>query len=80
MRVQPSGYYHWLKHPQSKREQQDKQLVMQIKQCWLASGGHYGYRNIHLDLVDSEIACGRDRVLRLMRQEGLQALRGYKKA
>jgi len=79
MDVQPSGYYQWLKYPQSEREQQDKQLIPHIKQCWLASGGHYGYRNVHLDLVEQGKECGRDRVLRLMRQEGLQAIRGYKK-
>lgn len=79
MRVHPSGYYNWLKYPQSEREQQDKQLIVQIKQCWLASGGHYGYRNIHLDLVELGKQCGRDRVLRLMQQEGLRAVRGYKK-
>ena len=79
MEVQPSGYYQWLKTPLSQREKRDKELVIYIKQCWLACGGHYGYRNIHLDLVESNIDCGRDRILRLMQREGLQAIRGYKK-
>ena len=64
MEVQPSGYYQWLKTPLSQREKRDKELVIYIKQCWLACGGHYGYRNIHVDLAESNIDCGRDRVLR----------------
>ena len=62
----------------SQRKQQDQKLLPTIKQFWLDSGGHYGYRNIHLDLQESAIACGRDRVLRIMRQAGLKAQRGYK--
>jgi len=78
MDVHPSGYYHWLKHPKSQREIVDEKLTVKVKQYWLASGGHSGYRNIHLDLVDANIDCGRDRVLRLMQQAGLRAIRGYK--
>jgi len=54
-------------------------LTEQIKQCWLESGCHSGYRNIHLDLKEIKSDCGRDRVLRLMRQANIRALRGYKK-
>ena len=76
--LHPSGYYAWLRHPISIRQQQDKRLVPTIKQFWLESGGHYGYRNIYLDLKEARIECGRDRVLRLMRATGLKAQRGYK--
>ena len=78
MKVHPSGYYGWLKQSMSQREQADEILRPQIKQFWLESGGHYGYRNIHLDLQAAAIECGRDRVLRLMRQAGIRAQRGYK--
>lgn len=78
MKVHPSGYYSWLKAPLSKRAVADQHLTGQIKQLWLQSGGHSGYRNIHLDLHEAKIACGRDRVLRLMRAAGLRAQRGYK--
>ncbi|MFT5047531.1 MAG: putative transposase [Porticoccaceae bacterium] len=37
------------------------------------------YRNIDLDLIDSQIVCGRDRVLRLMQSAGLRAQRGYRR-
>ena len=77
MEVHPSGYYDWLREPLSRRVREDKHLSAFIKQFWLESGCHSGYRNIHLDLREANIACGRDRVLRLMRQENLRAIRGY---
>lgn len=46
---------------------------------WLESGGLHGYRNLYLDLKENDVICGRDRVLRLMQQAKIQALRGYKK-
>lgn len=64
--LHPSGYYAWLKWPTSLRKQQDKHLIPTTKQFWLESGGHYGYHNIHVDLREVRIDCGRDRVLRLM--------------
>ena len=73
MRIHPSGYYAWLKRPTSQRQQADKRLIPTIKQFWLESGGHYGYRNIYLDLKETRIKCVRDRVLRLMREAGLKA-------
>ena len=78
MGVDPSGYYAWRKEPLSKRDPLDKRLTVQIKQCWLESGGHSGYRNIYQDLVEAKMACGRDRVLRLMQAAGIRAQRGYK--
>jgi len=77
--IHPSGYYTWLKQPISQRAQEDKRLLGHIKQYWLESGGHYGYRNIYLDLKEAGIACGRDRVLRLMQHAQIRAERGYKK-
>ena len=77
--IHPSGYYAWLKSPLSLRTKEDQHLLRYIKQFWLESGGHYGYRNIHLDLQQAKITCGRDRVLRLMQQERLKAQRGYRK-
>ncbi len=79
MDVHPGGYYDWLKHPRSARAIEDQRLLGHIKQFWIESGGHSGYRNIYLDLAETKIPCGRDRVLRLMRQAGIRAERGYEK-
>ncbi|MGK0293587.1 MAG: putative transposase [Porticoccaceae bacterium] len=78
LEVHPGGYYAWVQQPLSDREIEGNQLTGDIKQYWLESGGHSGYRNIHQDLLEAKIVCGRDRVLRLMRLAGLRAQRGYK--
>lgn len=67
-----------MKQPLSNREIEDKKLTGQIKHHWLASGGHSGYRNIWEDLMEVQVDCGRDRVLRLMQLAGIKAVRGYK--
>ncbi len=78
LEIHPSGYYAWLRSPVSDRAKQDSVLTARIKQFWLESGGHSGYRNIHQDLLEANIVCGRDRTLRLMKQAKIQAVRGYK--
>lgn len=76
--MHPSGYYAWLESPESNRAREDRRLTASIKQFWLESGGHSGYRNIYADLLEAQISCGRDRVLRLMRAAQIKAQRGYK--
>jgi putative transposase len=75
--VQRSGFYAWQRRPHSDRARADQQLVGKIKQAWLESGTIYGYRKITADLRDLGEACGKHRVYRLMRAEGLRAQVGY---
>ena len=49
----------------------------QIKQAWLESGDVYGYRKVYDDLQAQEEHCGKHRVARLMKQEGLRSQTGY---
>jgi putative transposase len=77
MMVERSGYYIWLKAPESGRTRDDNRLLGLIKQAWLESGGVYGYRKIHRDVREWGESCGPNRVARLMRQEGLRAQVGY---
>ncbi len=77
--VHPSGFYAWLKHPDSKQEKRRKYLLGLIKQFWLESGGVYGYRKIYSDLQDEGESCGINQVHRLMKREGLHSQRGYRK-
>lgn len=48
-----------------------------IKQAWLESGTVYGYRKVTDDLRDLGEQCGKHRVARLMKGEGLRAQVGY---
>ena len=78
MAVHPSGYYAWRTAPVSARTQEDGRLLGLIKQSWLESGGVYGYRKVKDDLRDLEESCGKHRVARLMRQEGMRSQTGYR--
>ena len=77
MKVNRSGYYAWRKQPLSSRTREDRRLSGLIKQSWLESGTVYGYRKITWDLRDWGERVGKNRVLRLMRLDGLEAQRGY---
>ena len=79
MDVHPSGYYAWKSEPASPRRREDQRLLGLIKQFWLESGGVYGYRKVAHDLRDVGERCGKHRVYRLMKQEGLQAQIGYRR-
>ncbi len=63
----------------SARAKNDQRLLGLIKHSWLESGGVYGYRKIHDDLRKLGEACGKHRVARLMRLEGLRSQTGYRR-
>ena len=75
--VQPYGYYAWRTAPVSQKMRKDQRLTGLIKQFWLESGGVYGYRKITDYLHDLGECCGKNRVCRLMRTEGLRSQTGY---
>lgn len=79
LRVHPSGYYAWLRQPESARAIEDRRLLGLMKQSWLESGCVYGYRKIHDDLCDLGEHCGKGRVERLAHQHDIKAQVGYKK-
>ncbi len=79
LQVHPSGYYAWLAEQKSARAKEDQRLLGLIKHAWLESGGVYGYRKIHDDLRELGESCGRHRVARLMRREGLRSQTGYRR-
>lgn len=79
MQVQRSGYYAWRKQPKSPRQREDERVRGLIKQAWLESGCVYGYRKIHDELRSWGESSGRNRIARLMKQEGLKAQVGYKR-
>lgn len=74
-----SGFYACLYCPKSRRELEDDEPAIIIKTHWLESGCVYGYPNITKDLKGESKPCGKNRVLRVMRREGIKALRGYKR-
>jgi putative transposase len=79
LEVHRSGFYAWLNHPLSPRAKEDRRLAGKIKQFWLESGCVYGYRNITIDLKRDGEICGKNKVLRIMQNEGIRAVRGYRR-
>lgn len=53
LRVHHSGYYQWLKQPESNRARENQRLTALIKESWLESGGIYGSPRIHVDLREA---------------------------
>ena len=73
--VSRSGYYAWLKRQLSGRERANLGLKALIRMLHRKSRRTYGYRRIHAALVAQGIICGKNRVARLMREEGLRPRR-----
>jgi putative transposase len=79
MEVHPSGFYAWRLQPKSARQCDDERLTGLLKQAWLESGGVYGYRKLTLDMRDPGEPCGKHRVARLLKAEGLRSQTGYRR-
>ncbi len=78
LNVNRSGYYAWLKKPVSDRAQEDSRLLRLIRASFVASHGIYGAPRIFLDLREAGETCSKHRVARLMRVNGIRAVRGYR--
>jgi putative transposase len=76
--VAVSGYYDWLQQPLSNRAQEDARLLRLIRASFTASQGIYGAPRVFLDLREAGETCSKHRVARLMRQNNLRALHGYR--
>ena len=71
--VSRSGYYAWLRRPESKRKAEDKALTKLIEEIHEDSNGEYGSPKIHQELRRRGTRYGHNRVARLMRKDGLRA-------
>lgn len=71
--VSPSGYYAWRARPESVRTKANLGLVVEIRAIHAETRRAYGSPRIYDELKAKGIVCGRHRVARLMRAEGLRA-------
>lgn len=71
MKVSTSGFYAWQRHAPSERATKDERLKVRIRESFDKSRKTYGSPRIHVDLADEHV--GRNRVIRLMQAEGLEA-------
>ena len=78
LRVSSSGFYEWLGRPVSNHAREDQRLLVLIRASYAASDGVYGARRVFLDLREIGETCGKHRVARMMRVNGIKAVHGYK--
>ena len=67
-----SGYYAWLKRKPSRRQSSDQKLLPMIIQVHQQSQCSYGSPRVARELQRRNHPCGRHRVARLMRRNGLR--------
>jgi putative transposase len=79
--VSSSGYYAWKRRKLSLRQYADMILLAHVRQHFALSHETYGSPRMHAELKAVGLSCGRHRIARLMRDNGLKALmkRRYKK-
>ena len=70
--VSLSGYYAWMTRPESRRSREDRRLLLEIRTIYRQSRRTYGSPRIYRELRERHYRCGRHRVARLMRRDGLQ--------
>lgn len=71
--VSRSGFHAWLNRSPSARSRYDEVLVPRIDRSFKSSDRTYGARRVWHDVLAEGLSCGRHRVERLMRENGLRA-------
>ena len=80
LEVSTSAYYDWITRPPSRHEVEDSRLTEKIQGIHEKHKGNYGARRIRDDLLDDNevISVSRERVARLMSEDGLECKRKKK--
>jgi len=76
--VAQSGYYAWLKQPISNHDHEDARVLRLVRASFVSSHGIDGSLRVFLDLREAGEACSKHRVARLMRENNLRALPGFR--
>ena len=74
-----SGYYAWRSRPTSQRAQANQALLVKIQTEFQISRETYGSPRIWVRLQGLGMVCGRHRVARLMRKEGIHPPKRHKR-
>jgi len=65
--------YGWRKQPQGQRRNDNDKLLLSIKELYRKNRGNYGSPRITDDLRDQGFCCGKNRVARIMKANGIVA-------
>jgi transposase InsO family protein len=69
--VSTSGYYAWRCGPPSPRQQRRQAIAEAAQRAYEKSRGVYGYRKVHDDLEEQQVACCRETVRKVLGEKGL---------
>lgn len=64
--VSARGYYDWMVRPESRRSQENRSLLVEMRQIFYANRQVYGAPRMHVALVERGQDCSLNRVARLM--------------
>lgn len=78
LQVGRSGYYDWRKRAESERSRQDRALLMEIRRVHYGHRQAYGALKTWRALRSAGVQCGKHRVARLRRLDGIEAKRKRK--
>jgi len=73
--VSPSGYYAWCQRGESRRSRDDRRLVCHVRRVHAASREAYGSVKVWKALNQEGISCGKHRIARLRRENGIESKR-----
>jgi transposase InsO family protein len=71
--ISRSGYYSDLRRGLSQRYEENKRFMIEIREIWKWSRGTYGSPRITAELNAQDFGCGKNRIARLMRENGIKA-------
>ncbi len=78
LRVSRGGYYAWLRGRGRQREQANAMLLQDIKRIYDGNDRNYGSPRVYRELRTAGVSCSKERVERLMRENGLRAKQAKK--
>lgn len=73
LKISKSGYYRWRRQEPSMRQQENEILLDHIEAVYEHSRGTYGSPRVAIELKERGIPCGKNRVVRIMRENGIRA-------
>ena len=73
LKVSRSGYYAYLRRPESKRNKLNTRLLFEIKEVYQQTKQRYGFRRITAELHYLGYKCSKERVRRLMKKHNIKA-------
>jgi putative transposase len=71
--ISRSGYYAWRQRDKSRRQKENEQLAEKIKNVYALNRKVYGSPRITEELRAQGLCCGKNRVAKLMRHNGIKA-------